>query len=160
MHLWLPEGCDEDVRQLLALHLELGRQFHSADSSERWLHLDLTMAQLKVLMALFELQVAAVKTLATRLGVSLSTVSVLLEKLVEQGLVVREEDPSDRRVVLNRLSAAGEELLRGLVQVSLEQLAAAFARMSVEERQHLRLGMEALLRAVQAAPGAPVAAVS
>ena len=49
--------------------------------------------------------------LATRLGVTLSTVSGLVERLVEAGCVVRHDDPVDRRQVVVTLTPEGDALI-------------------------------------------------
>ena len=44
--------------------------------------------------------------LAASLAVTLSTVTGIVDRLVEHQMVVREEDPHDRRLVVCRLRAA------------------------------------------------------
>ena len=49
--------------------------------------------------------------LADRVLITRPTVTRLVDRLVEQGLVERSQDPSDRRAVLVTLSATGRERL-------------------------------------------------
>ena len=57
-----------------------------------------TMPQFKTLMLVTASQGMAVGQLAKALGVGLPTVSGIVDRLHEQGLVTRSEDPEDRRV--------------------------------------------------------------
>ncbi len=73
------------------------------------LHSDLTMAQMKAIYYLNIVQPAGatMSELAKALGISLSTTTGIVDRLVEQGLVERHEDAADRRHVLIQLSAKG-----------------------------------------------------
>src|SRR5579875_4210997 len=62
-----------------------------------WMNLDLTMPQFKVLLLLWHMRRARVSVLAEQLGVHLSTISGILDRLVEAGFVCREDDAEDRR---------------------------------------------------------------
>ena len=70
-----------------------------------------TMAQLKVLMLLGAKPETHMSELATDLHLSLSTVSGLVEKLVEHGLAARRTDDVDRRQVLVSLTLQGGAFL-------------------------------------------------
>src|SRR5438034_3567078 len=62
-----------------------------------WLTLDLTMSELKTLIVLGAAGNASGGILANALGVGLSTVTGIVDRLRDQGLVSRGEDPNDRR---------------------------------------------------------------
>ncbi|MCK4274808.1 MAG: winged helix-turn-helix transcriptional regulator, partial [Dehalococcoidales bacterium] len=53
-------------------------------------------------------------SIASVLDVALSTATGIVENLVRKELVVREADPHDRRLVICKLSPAGQELIGGL----------------------------------------------
>lgn len=76
-----------------------------------WSTVDLTMSQLKVVLLLYSQGTAHMSRLATALGVSLPTATGIVDRLVERGLVMREEYPGDRRLVVIRLSEHGEGLI-------------------------------------------------
>src|SRR4051812_31139537 len=78
------------VRQVLDLRADLLRSLRPARA---WLHVDLTMSQVKVLFVLFSDGGASMGQLAASLGVTLSTVTGIVDRLVEHGLVQREENP-------------------------------------------------------------------
>jgi len=88
----------------------------SAESSGNWMGLDVTMPQMKVLMLLRENGALRVGVLARHLNVSTPTITGIVDRLVRQTLVRRDDDPTDRRVVLNVLTRQGEEMMDRLRQ--------------------------------------------
>jgi DNA-binding MarR family transcriptional regulator len=82
-----------------------------------WMELDLSMAQLKTLMTLYNGGAAPIGQIAECLGIGQPTASHLVDKLVNIQLAVRTEDPLDRRRTLAQLSPAGEELAERINQV-------------------------------------------
>lgn len=54
------------------------------------------------------------------LGVKRSTVTSLLDRLVRRGLIIRQGDPSDGRVVLVQVTAAGRRLVERLDACALK----------------------------------------
>ena len=53
--------------------------------------------------------------LATQLGVSMPTVSGLLDRLSQHGMIQRTEDPLDRRAKTVQVTAKGTEALRAML---------------------------------------------
>src|SRR3972149_6799273 len=84
---------------------------------EAWVELGLTLTQLRVLLVLRAEDGASASVLAERLKVTPSPLTRIVARLVGQGLVRRETDDNDRRLVRHYLSANGpstvEELERG-----------------------------------------------
>jgi DNA-binding MarR family transcriptional regulator len=60
-------------------------------------------------------------------------VTGIVDRLVEHGLVVREEDPRDRRIVYGRPTTDGLALIDRLVLATREQLAGLLATLSDED---------------------------
>ncbi|MBI4495277.1 MAG: MarR family transcriptional regulator [Chloroflexi bacterium] len=120
--------------------------FHAlqAANAAQWLHLELTMAQLKALMALSKGDGETVGSMADALEIGLSASSQLTERLVQHGLVERRDDPSDRRRALVHLSPAGEQLVTRLRQGNEERLRDWLARLEEADLQALVQGLRAL----------------
>ena len=74
-------------------------------------HVDLTMAQAKILYLLLGATDSTVTDLAQKLGVTVSTASGAVERLVELGLVDRRDAPHDRRSVRLSLTPEGSEAI-------------------------------------------------
>jgi DNA-binding MarR family transcriptional regulator len=72
-----------------------------------WSEDGLTIAQLRLLWVLRDQDGLPVGALAEELGVNPSTITGHVDRLVRQGLVRREEDRIDRRIVHNYLTDEG-----------------------------------------------------
>jgi DNA-binding MarR family transcriptional regulator len=85
--------------------------------------LDLSFTQIKTLCALdAEGDERSLGSLAEALGISLATMSRSVDGLFERGLVVREEDPADRRMKRVRLTPAGRRVPQALSEARLSAL--------------------------------------
>ena len=71
----------------------------------------LSMHQLGALFQVHRKGCSGVTELGDELGVTSSAASQMLERLVQQGLIVRSEDPRDRRSKLLILTEKGQEVL-------------------------------------------------
>lgn len=77
--------------------------------------LSLTSARWQVLGAIaLEAQSLTVADIARRMGLKRQSVQRLADALVEEGLLLREDNPAHRRASLHRLSKAGERAYRTL----------------------------------------------
>lgn len=114
---------------------------------KEWLHLDLTMSQLKVVLLLFISGPSRMSDIASALGVSLATATGVMDRLVERDIVLREGDPEDRRVVLCRLSDKGEKLISGLWQLSRDRAGELMLALVPSQLLLITEALEALLQA-------------
>jgi DNA-binding MarR family transcriptional regulator len=137
---------DEPIETILRLSDQAFRELFPIVPKE-WLRLDLTMPQLKVVLLLFTGGPARMSVIASDLGVSLATATGVVDRLVQRGLVAREGDPEDRRVVLCRLSEKGEEVMGGLWQVSREQVRRLMRVLTSEQLELITKALEALVKA-------------
>lgn len=76
-----------------------------------WEEKGLTLPQLRLLFIIRANPDCTTNYLATRLGITMSTVSGQVDKLVRAGLVERGHDPKDRRVVPLHLTSEGESVV-------------------------------------------------
>ena len=97
--------------------------------SERLVRLGVSMAQLHVMHLLERHGELAMSRLAETLDVSLSAATGLIDRVEERGFVERIRVPSDRRIVLVRITAAGRQMLEevevlrvGIIQQVLDEL--------------------------------------
>ena len=137
----MPPVATDAVSEQLA---HLMRLIALADP-QPWMRLDLTMPQFKVLLLLWHARKARVGVLAERLGVHLSNITGILDRLVDAGFVTREEDAGDRRLVVSRLTTKGEATLTHLYDSRAVQVGERLERLSPEQRAALQTGVEALL---------------
>jgi DNA-binding MarR family transcriptional regulator len=94
--------------------------------------------------------------LATREGVTQPAMTQLIARLQDAGLVDREADPADGRVVQIRITAEGRAVLAHRRAVRADRLTGLLERLSPDEREALAAAlpaMDALASAQRAAPG-------
>jgi DNA-binding MarR family transcriptional regulator len=104
----------EEIRDILRLQDELVRH-RTVWNAEPWLELDMSTPQFKALLLISEEEGIRMRELARRLGGSFSNATVLVDRLVDRGLVERLADHQDRRVVLVRATEDGRQLIEQLV---------------------------------------------
>src|SRR4030042_5939280 len=76
-----------------------------------WLTSDITVAQLRVLLVLYTQGPSRMSTIASIVGVAISTATSIVDNLVKKGRVIRSDDPEDRRLVICSLSPEGQALI-------------------------------------------------
>ncbi len=89
-------------------------RFHCCSSEKEKMKLghELTMPQFHMLVTIKEYEPLNLKELSERLHVSPSAGSLMLDKLVELGLVIREQSSEDRREIQIRLTPEAIETLK------------------------------------------------
>jgi DNA-binding MarR family transcriptional regulator len=142
-------GDPTRLDELVELHQTYTRAL-CAMALPAWVELDLTLPQLRLLYLIVHDGEQNATSLARRLGLAPSTVTGLVDRLVERGAVAREEDQQDRRTVWVRATTEGELLINGLIASRREQVARVLSTLSDEDRDLLARGLRALLSAVQA----------
>lgn len=93
-----------------------------------------------------------VTELAETAGVTPSTMSLTLDRLERAGLVMRERDPDDRRVMNVRLTEAGARAREGGGPFDPESVDAALRRLGPEARREVVRAL-ALLAGAVGGPG-------
>jgi DNA-binding MarR family transcriptional regulator len=106
-------GREEIIEGILKLADKLFRVLLPTVPREL-LQIDVTMSQMKIMFILFVNGQIRMSDMAADLQVTLATATGLVDRLVEKGLVVRESQPDDRRVVLCRLSEDGHGMVSGI----------------------------------------------
>ena len=101
------------VRQILQRAEDIYNMLSPGIPAE-WFSSDLTVAQLRVLLVLQSSGSSRMSNIASILDVALPTATGIIDKLVKKELVIREADPQDRRLVICRLSNAGQDLINRL----------------------------------------------
>jgi DNA-binding MarR family transcriptional regulator len=110
------------------------------------LSLDLTMGQFKAMATLTMFGPQAVGGLGRKLGLSEPAASLLVDKLEELDLAVRERDPADRRRTLVRATPKAEELAGRLREGRREHVTRMLGELTSEELAGLASGLHGILR--------------
>ncbi len=115
-----------------------------------WMGLELTISQLKSLMFIdFEGSTNS-RTLATALGVTPPNVTGIIDRLVEQKLVSRTENPEDRRIATLTLTSRGKAVLTKLQEIKRSLRESILIRLTLEELSCLSHGLSAIAREFEA----------
>src|SRR4029078_2511418 len=104
------------------------------------------MAPMRVLMLPAGVSETRMSELAGALGVSMSTASGLVDRLVESHLVARHTDATDRRQVLVSLTADGGAFLDHFQELGLSHLRELLVRLSPTDIATVRQTVEILIQ--------------
>jgi MarR family transcriptional regulator, organic hydroperoxide resistance regulator len=116
-------------------------------AAEPWIELGLTIAQLKSLFFIVDKEKTCFKKLAEALKVTPPNVTGIIDRLVEQGLVSRTENPEDRRIMLLQATQKGQNLLNTLKENRTNQMTKILDQLNGDELSGLALGLNALVKA-------------
>ena len=140
-----PIHSESDVRAQVSAQFDRLVRLLSVTDAQAWMGLDISMPQFKTMILLWYMQRARVGVLAEQLGIHVSNLTGILDRLVEAGFVCREEDAADRRLVVCRLTPKGEGTLANLYGNRVVHVRTRLERLSEEELRGLRSGLEVLL---------------
>lgn len=145
----------DETNEVLELILRVQRAVHRSKVLDRstppWVAtIGLTMAQLRALMTLEDGGQLSVGHLAERLGIGMPAASSIVDRLVEEGLAERHQDPDDRRRIVVHPTEKGSGCIDRMRQGPREVLEALVGRLAPAECDHVLVGLRALARAAEA----------
>lgn len=120
--------------------------FVSHSFAERLARQDISVPQWVVLRTLYDGSGITLNEAAARVGVDKSSLSRMVERLVQKGLVDRTEG-DDRRSIGMALTPAGKKLVPRLAQLADENDAAFFDTLGPKQRAELLATIKRLLKA-------------
>jgi DNA-binding MarR family transcriptional regulator len=115
-----------------------------------WLRGSLSLIHLHVLTILEADGPISMSRLADALGVSVASMTGIIGRMEQRGLVERRHAEDDRRLVLVHATKSGVAIFRNLEEHRRLRLRAVLGKLTNEERSSLLIG----LRAIRAARGA------
>ncbi len=122
-----------------------------------FLEIGITMPQAKTLYLVTAAGELHMSALVAALGVSLSTVSGLVDRLVDRGLVARRDDPADRRQVFVASTSAGLALTERFRELNAHLLQTLLRGLADDDLVVVARALEILDRSAGAQLGASVA---
>ena len=137
----------EIVDQVLELYPRIFHACHSRLVRDPKTREAVSTNQVRVLDHLDDVEPTSLMGIARHMGVSASTMSLTVDRLVRRGYVTRSRDAGDRRVVNLRLTAAGARLRDAQSVLDPLRIKAMILRLSHEERQDAVRGLALLARA-------------
>jgi DNA-binding MarR family transcriptional regulator len=110
----------------------------------------LSITQLNTLMRLYYGGSCGISDVGDHLGITNAATSQMVQRLVEQGLLERTEDLTDRRVKQLALTAAGRALIEQGIEARRRWLEDLTAALSSEEQENITLVLRELTEAARA----------
>jgi DNA-binding MarR family transcriptional regulator len=138
----------EMVEQTLQFADKVARELLPLTPKETLL-LDVSMAQLKVMFVIFLRGPVRMGILAHDLGVSLPTITEIVNRLEKRDIIVRALDPDDRRVVYCRFTENGQKVLNQLWASARKRTKQMLNALSVEDLSVVQQSLGILLKAGQ-----------
>ncbi|MGH9421169.1 MAG: MarR family winged helix-turn-helix transcriptional regulator [Thermoanaerobaculia bacterium] len=135
----------DSIRRLVRLLRVSDRQAQS--------DLGVSGAQLFVLTEIGKTPALSLGELATRTRTDQSSVSVVVTRLVEAGLITRDRDERDARRLVLHLTRAGRAMLQKAPVVAQERLLSIVDRMPVDELRSFADTFEEIVNSVGAEDG-------
>ena len=139
---------DQIIKDILSLQEDTNRLFLTY-RVENWMSLDLTIDQLKSLIIIYTRGKISFKDLAVALNISRSNITGLADRLIQSGLLTREQNIEDRRVQFLMLTDKGREIINNIRQEIITGATSILEDLNIEELIALRKGISALVKAAE-----------
>jgi DNA-binding MarR family transcriptional regulator len=151
----VPDAAHETlVEEIVGAYETLMHRVASAHTPE-FLAVGVTMSQAKLLYLVQAEPGLRMAELSARLGVTLSTVSGVVDRLVDQALLDRHDDPADRRQVILRITEAGTSQLELFRELNASQIRSLIARIGDAELAVVAHALDILAAAAMRPAGTP-----
>ena len=134
--------------QLTQLVVRL-REIQFCRGERPWLLLDLTMAQLKAMMLIVQTGGVRSRELADGLGIAPSAATPLVDRLVDQKLARRDDDPDDRPIIWIRPTPKAQALHDQLLQTNQDVLAEVIDELPNDVRPQVHESIRLLLESAE-----------
>lgn len=132
----MAENIEQEVEILNRIAPDLSRVFGIQDLEEA-LDIDIKFAYIPILCQIQTLKNPTMGELGEISNFQLSTLTRVIDKLVEQDLVAREADASDRRVVRIRITDEGHQIVEKFEKVRKKKITSILMRLTSRERRDL-----------------------
>jgi len=129
------------------LEVFMGRSMHGFVRYSK--EIGLSMSQLGAMFHLYYAGGGGVKGLGDHLGVSSAAASQMLERLVQQHLILRSEDPADRRVKNLVLTERGIQTIQESIRSREEWMGELSKILSADEKAQVIDALNILMKKTQ-----------
>jgi len=132
------QGSEEETRALNTyIKLQRAAETVISHTTSHLSDYNLTTSQFAILEALYHLGTLSQRTLAEKLLKSTGNISIVLKNMEKRGLVGRERDQLDNRLMRVSITEAGRELIEGMFASHVAGIAAEMAILSASEQVEL-----------------------
>lgn len=140
---------DDAVQQVLGHYPRIFFACHTRHRRDPQTRRLLSQHQASILDHLDDVEPTILMDLARHMGVTPSTMSLSIERLVRRGYVLRSRDPRDRRRLQLRLSPAGGRVKEASQVLEPARVRGMLEQLSAEERAEALRGLALLGRAAE-----------
>ena len=126
-----------------AMHHSMREHSHFAKMNS------ISMPQLGILMQLHYRRDCGISDIGERFDITSAAASQLADKLVQSGLIQREEDPNDRRAKLLNLTDKGRQLIQHGIEERYRWVDQLAEKLTPEERAKVAEALEILSQAAK-----------
>ena len=142
------DNIEDLVNRIESLDMEMNKRrlLSHYKIPEEVVETDLSMKQLLILLSLSLRDNSTMGELSERLAMNLSTVTRAVDKLVDESLAIRQNDPGDRRIVRVSLSSKAKAVMEKIKKQRRELVASFIRGLSPEDRQKFVGMFENLIR--------------
>jgi DNA-binding MarR family transcriptional regulator len=98
---------------------------------------DLNVSQMRALFAFKDTDCLSMKELAANAGVKISNMTMMIDRLIAEGMAARDRDGSDRRKVMVRLTPEGEKIRSAFLAHRRKVARKAFSQLSGDDKKNL-----------------------
>jgi DNA-binding MarR family transcriptional regulator len=110
---------------------------------------NLSVVELSVLMRMNRQQICSATELARMVGIPTSTVTGILDRLEQRGLLERKQDPNDRRSIQVRATAKTKDYIAELMTPMEDMLQAAFSSLPSSRTRGLLRDLRFILQTLE-----------
>src|SRR6266496_2566683 len=142
----------QTIRQFMdiAMHHSMRERSHFAKA------IGLSIPQFGILMQLHYRGNCGITDIGDRFDITSAAASQLVDKLVQNGLIQREEDPHDRRAKLLNLTEKGQEMIKQGTERRYRWVEALAQKLSAEEREQVNEALNIMTQAAKELEAEPV----
>ncbi|NWG06956.1 MAG: MarR family transcriptional regulator [Chloroflexi bacterium] len=106
----------------------------------------LSMPQFSMMMQMYHYGACGMSEVSERFEITPAAASQLADKLVQSGLIMRQENPNDRRAKLLDLTQKGRELIEQGIEERYRWVAEMEARLTDEQRTQISEALDLMTR--------------
>jgi DNA-binding MarR family transcriptional regulator len=142
----------QTIRQFMdfAMHHSMRERAHFAKAT------GLSMPQFGILMQLHYRHNCGVSDLSERFDITNAAASQLVDKLVQSGLIQREEDPNDRRAKLLNITEKGRQLIQQGIEERYRWVDQLARKLTEEERNKVSEALQIMTQAAKELEAEPI----
>jgi DNA-binding MarR family transcriptional regulator len=116
----------------------------------------LSMPQFSLLTQMYHRGACGMSGISEQFEITPAAASQMVDKLVQSGYIVREEDPNDRRAKTLNLTTKGRELIDAGNEERYRWVEDLAGKLNADERAQIVEALEWMTRAIQELEGEPV----